>query len=295
MATSLAAVHKLYIGRKRSLFLGAGHVPLREYTVGADQLLVCLSGEIVWHRSSGSREVFRSALLRAGTRVKVHELDNESTVAAVCFLDPIGQDFAALERAMGECKEGVWLHHRDEAHLAWTLRQIRDQRLPPAEAFDLMETLVFPPWLDRAALPHCDPRIVRVVQRIRESARSNLPVSQLAEEVHLSESRLVKLFKSEIGIPITRYRLRYRVMVGAVYLSLGRSVTEAALAAGFASTAHFSKCFVAMIGTQPSTAFLGSPYLDISLSEDVLGAVAAARGEPGTASEPDPALDPSTP
>ena len=91
--------------------------------------------------------------------------------------------------------------------------------------------------------------------------------------MHLSESRLVKLFKQEIGIPITRYRLRYRVAVGAIYLAQGHSVTEAALAAGFASTAHFSKCFTAIIGIQPSTAFLNAAPLKVDIADEVLMAV----------------------
>lgn len=88
-----------------------------------------------------------------------------------------------------------------------------------------------------------------MIHLIKHTVRENIPVSELAESVHLSESRLVKLFRNEMGIPITKYRLRYRLLVGVVYLAMNRSVTEAALAAGFASTAHFSKCHTATFGT----------------------------------------------
>jgi AraC-like DNA-binding protein len=164
--------------------------------------------------------------------------------------------------------------HRKEEALIQTLLYIRDARLPSAEAFALVDSLIFPADLDRETLPACDPRIVKVIELIKLTVRENIPVSELAEAVHLSESRLVKLFRSEMGIPITRYRLRYRLLVGVVYLALDYSVTEAALAAGFASTAHFSKCHTAMIGAPPSAAFLTPPFLDISLSDEVKRAVA---------------------
>jgi AraC-like DNA-binding protein len=274
MEAHLSTVPKLYIWLNRTLYLGTMYVPLRKYTVAADQLVVCLSGEIILDLDEGHQESCRTILLRAGTTVDTSKLDARSAIIAICYLDPLGQDYAALRTAMLEHEGDSSAHHRDEEQVIETLRHIRDAHLPSAQAAALVENLIFPPELDRQKLPVCDPRIVKVIQLIKQTVRENIPVSDLAEAVHLSESRLVKLFRREMGIPITKYRLRYRLLVGVVYLAMNRSVTEAALAAGFASTAHFSKCHTATFGTPPSTAFLTPPFLDISLAEEVQRAVA---------------------
>jgi AraC-like DNA-binding protein len=97
-----------------------------------------------------------------------------------------------------------------------------------------------------------------------------MSVGDYAADVHLSESRLNKLFKHQIGIPITKYRLQIRLSVGIILLASGYTVTDAAYDAGFSSTAHFSTCFSDMIGAQPSTTFLKPPFMDTFISDDVL-------------------------
>lgn len=273
MESHLSAVPKLYIWHKRTLYLGTMYVPLREYMVVADQLVVCLDGEVVVHREQGNQR-FRTMLLRAGTTVEMSKVDTSSAIVSICYLDPLGQDYAAVRAAMLEHEGNSSAGHQNEEQVIATLRHIRDARLPSTEAAALVENLIFPPELDRQKLPVCDPRIVKVIEIIKQTVRENIPISELADAVCLSESRLVKLFRNEMGIPITKYRLRYRLLVGVIYLAMNRSVTEAALAAGFASTAHFSKCHTATFGSPPSAAFLTPPFLDISLAEEVQRAVA---------------------
>lgn len=262
-----STVPKLYVWPDRTLYLGASYIPLRQYTVATDQLVVCLAGEISFCLKGGGRRACRSVLLRAGTTVSTRTVDTTSAIVAICFLDPVGRGYGSLEKMMTGDYHGTPVDHRDEAQLVRILAGVRDNRLSASRVQALLEEIVFPPETDHSALPECDPRIVRVVERIKATVRENIPVGELAREVYLSESRLVKLFKSEMNIPITKYRLRYRLLMGVVYLSLNYTVTEAAMAAGFASTAHFSKCYAAMLGTRPSATFLSPPYLEVTLSE----------------------------
>lgn len=269
----LSTPHRLYLGPQRTLLLGASHINVRDYTLAADQLMVCLEGSITWRLRDGRVENFRTVLLRAGTPIRLRDIDTSTATTAVCFLNPTGPDYAVLKQRMQRSYGRVSLHHRDEEQLIDSLRQVRNTAPPIDDALRTLDDLILPPALDRSTLPLCDARIARVIAQIKASVRTNLAISKLAAAVHLSESRLVKLFKQEIGIPITRYRLRYRVAVGAIYLAQGHSVTEAALAAGFASTAHFSKCFTAIIGIQPSTAFLNAAPLKVEIADEVLMAV----------------------
>ncbi|HET8709984.1 MAG TPA: AraC family transcriptional regulator [Spongiibacteraceae bacterium] len=110
--------------------------------------------------------------------------------------------------------------------------------------------------IDRLAgpvnFPEVHPRIEKALSLIHHAQGKELPLSQLAALVFLSESRLSHLFKEEIGIPIQRYLLWYKVMQTAFNIGRGMSLTDAAEEAGFADSAHFSRTFRAMFGMTPS-------------------------------------------
>jgi AraC-like DNA-binding protein len=102
----------------------------------------------------------------------------------------------------------------------------------------------------RTTAPH--PRIAKALLRIHQTQAQQLSLKQLATHVALSESRLSHLFKQEIGIPIQRYLLWYKVAAAAFNIGRGMSLTDAAGAAGFADSAHFSRTFRVMFGLTPS-------------------------------------------
>lgn len=264
----LSNVPLLYVWRKRSLYLGTKSLSLQEYRVTSDQLIVCLEGEIIFKPDSEHPQTYRSLLLKAGTTAQMDDIDMSAAVLAVCYLNPVGQDYMALRCMMGAELEGAYIDHVDEARLIQQLRNIRNLRSTSKEAFAVLDGFIIPPHLAQREFRKFDPRIIKIIQRIRDSVCDNLSIASLAADVHLSESRLVKLFREQIGVPITKHRIRYRVFVGIVHLAVGHSVTEAALAAGFASTAHFSKCFKATVGIQPSATFLSPPYLEVVVADE---------------------------
>lgn len=269
VSSPASSAAKLFIWRDRSLFVSAVPLPQRGFTVTADQLVVCLQGETRVQTLHDGEVAARSFLLRAGTAVDESQVDATGVLAAACYLNPIGQDYHVVKEFMTGRADDALVGHQHEDHIIAQLLYIRDHSVSSGEAYDILEQLIIPPDMQGKVLQEYDPRIVQVLNRIRETVRENMSIANLAAEVFLSESRLVKLFKDQIGIPITRYRLRYRVYVGVVHLSLGRSVTDSALAAGFAGTAHFSKCYRAMFGMQPSAGFLRPPYVDIILADDI--------------------------
>lgn len=72
--------------------------------------------------------------------------------------------------------------------------------------------------------------------------------SEVAQSLHLSESRFLHLFKAELGIPWRPYLLWRRLLCACEALAKGNSATEAALIAGFSDSAHLSRTFKAMFG-----------------------------------------------
>ena len=260
---------KLYIWRNHALFLTDLVIPVRSFTIGADQLLVCLKGSIRRQINEHAHVTFKSALLRAGTKIPMSEVSSDAAIA-LFHLNPISQDYHAIKEQMALPIENIAYHHAQEEQIISELTSLKKNNLCEQEAYNVFKNIITPASVRDNVFFKFDDRVISVLEHIQETVRDNISIEDMAARVFISESRLVKLFKSQVGVSITRYRLRYRVFVGTLYISQGASVTEAALAAGFASTAHFSKCFSAMIGAPPSAQFLRRPYLEVILANEFL-------------------------
>jgi AraC-like DNA-binding protein len=269
----VACIPKLHIWTNQLLFLGVSHIPYREHQIVSDKLMVSIQGSIIVTLENGKTITTRSCLVKAGTTFDKQYIDATKATVAIYYLAPLTQDYSALESLMFKALDGLHYNHPQEEFFIQQLLRIRNESLPPEQAYILLRDFIVQPRLQNIIFREFDTRIIAVIQRIRETVRENLGVNEFAEAVHLSESRLEKLFKEQIGVPITKYRLRYRVFIGIIQLALGRSVTDAALAAGFASSAHFSKSFSAINGIPPSTTFLKPPFLDVLIADELLAAM----------------------
>ncbi|UZR96616.1 helix-turn-helix domain-containing protein [Chondrinema litorale] len=110
-----------------------------------------------------------------------------------------------------------------------------------------------------------DERIDKVQAYIAENIHNEITTSILADLVHLSESRLVHLFKEKMGLPIRNYILWYRLKLSISELQRGCSLTQAALTAGFFDQSHFTRTFVNMMGIAPSTLMNNSKFVQVSI------------------------------
>ena len=73
----------------------------------------------------------------------------------------------------------------------------------------------------------------------------------VAANVRLSPSRFLHLFTTSVGVPLRPYVLWLRLQCGARELARGRSVADAACAAGFSDAAHFTRTFRRMLRATP--------------------------------------------
>ena len=268
-----SSIPKLHIWSNQLLFIGASPIPYRKHQVVSEKLMVSIHGEMTITLKNGNTIRTRSCLVKAGATFDDSYINANNATMAIYYLAPLTQDYSALENIMTNAHEGLYYNHPQEDLLIETLTRIRNESLSPEQTYASLRDLIVHPDLRSTVFREFDTRIITAVDRIRETVSLNLSVQQFAEEVCLSESRLEKLFKEQIGVPITKYRLRYRVFIGVIQLALGRSVTDAALAAGFASSAHFSKSFSAINGIPPSTTFLKPPFLDVLIANEVLDSI----------------------
>jgi len=269
------ACPKLYIWKNSRLYIGTGYLPFRNYTLAWSQLLVSIQGDMRVQLEDGTEVTTRSCMVKAGTEVNKARIDTSNAVIAIYYFNPISQHFFILENEMIHARKGVSYQHPNEAHLIYRLHLILNETLSSSQVDRVCQEAVVPAHLRQSNLKEFDPRIVETIQNLRKTVREPISVREYAADVYLSESRFNKLFKEQIGIPLTKYRLQLRLSVGIILLAAGYSVTEAAFESGFSSTAHFSRCFSEMIGIQPSITFLKPPFMTAFIAEDVLAAVTA--------------------
>ncbi len=96
-----------------------------------------------------------------------------------------------------------------------------------------------------------DPRVLGAIELIRARIGGPVSLADLGRELNISPSRLRHLFVDEVGLPFRTYVLWQRLH-RVFDQRPGETLTEAALAAGFADAAHMTRTFRRMLGMAPS-------------------------------------------
>ena len=96
-----------------------------------------------------------------------------------------------------------------------------------------------------------DHRVQAVIHKINSPNDMLLSINRLAQQVHLSTSRLSHLFSEEVGIPIKQYLLWRKLYHAGSLIAKGELIAEAA-AASFTDAAHFTRQFTKTFGLPPS-------------------------------------------
>lgn len=164
---------------------------------------------------------------------------------AFLYLDPWSADVQAVRDAMRDDRGRFARDHAREQALVTALQALGGT---PADTAlrQVKDALSLPPPARR------DERIVSAVKALREQRQAAQRLDQLAASSGLSPSRFLHLFKQSTGVPLRRFRLWTRLGVAVRRMADGASLTDAALDAGFASSAHFSTAFREMFGMAPS-------------------------------------------
>lgn len=104
----------------------------------------------------------------------------------------------------------------------------------------------------RARLNIAHPKLLNVIALMEGSLEEPLARSELAKRTGLSTRQLERLFRKYLKRTPTRYYLELRLQKAKSLLNLtAMSVLDVALAAGFVSASHFSKCYREQYGKTP--------------------------------------------
>ena len=96
--------------------------------------------------------------------------------------------------------------------------------------------------LGLSAIHDCmtDERIREAVRMIRSRMPDSLTCREAAASVSLSPGRFSHLFRQQMGMTFAAYLIYQRLVYAYVRIMAGGTITEAALDAGFSSSAHFA-------------------------------------------------------
>jgi AraC-like DNA-binding protein len=238
---------RLFFWRARGLYLGHA-LGLRPHRNAVAVLCVSLDAPSRLARdplraSSGHVE-FRTALIPPNT---LHHLCSpDGNRMAFLYVDALSQDYVQLLAAMLLRDPRFGIGHAAEQALIETLLALA-QGAPWKEVRDRMIAL-----LGLADARDPDQRIADTLLRLHASPGDDHSLEMTAHSAQLSASHFLHLFKAETGVPFRRYRLWIRMGAALKAVREGHSLTDAAHAAGFASSAHFSTSFTEMFGLPPS-------------------------------------------
>ncbi len=198
----------------------------------------------------------RSALIEPN---ELHLIEARAGECAFAYVDALGSDFESLRRRCriqggpvnrhleGESEAIELLTRMDRSTAGWAATSTR---------------------LEEALGLHTggrDCRIEQAVQALLEAPASEIGAAGMAARVGLSSSRFQHLFKATTGVPFRRFRLWARMRAALAAAVAGASLTDAALMAGFSSSAHFTSAFKEMFGMAPSQLLAASPlYVEAS-------------------------------
>ena len=108
-------------------------------------------------------------------------------------------------------------------------------------------------FVSGASSPH--PAVTKAVRMLADDP--SLTAADLAAHLQVGPGRFARVFKSEMGVSLVRYRNQLRLERFVKIMDAGRSnMLEAARAAGFGSYAQFHRVFQSLRGTTPR-AYLG--------------------------------------
>ena len=96
------------------------------------------------------------------------------------------------------------------------------------------------------------PKLATIIQRMEDNIEEPVSPSVLAQDADLSTRQLERLFRRYLNRSPKRYYMELRLQKARnLLLQTDMSVINVALACGFGSPSHFSKCYPALYNTTP--------------------------------------------
>jgi AraC-like DNA-binding protein len=228
----------LCVGAGKTVYVGRlGLVDWHRH--GAPVFIVGLAGSFRLGTEDGRWLSCRAAVIPAGVN---HALDVGGDPLAAFYPEPNVATFADLAR-FGTLWDATGRILVAQTAKLRPFRALYEDRTSLRFACEMLDDLVNFARAGQGA-PVLDPRVARVVEWLGRNPADLTPLEQLVRSDGLSVSRFLHLFR--------RFRIWNRLRAASGMALGGASLTDAAIGAGFADSAHFSRLHRETFGVTPS-------------------------------------------
>ena len=108
-----------------------------------------------------------------------------------------------------------------------------------------------------------DDRIRSFLDMLKDCSCDDHSIEEYAGRLCLSQSRLSHLFSEQVGIPLKKYLILHQLEKAFEWILEGRSITEAAMKAGFDSPSHFASAVKKQMGLPARSTVKDSVFLKV--------------------------------
>lgn len=250
---------RLYLWPARALYVGVA----ADTAVHAHHAIqVCLSLGAPFRLRGGARARWDAYELALVAPDRPHQLDGAGERVVLLYLDPESADGQAL--LVTAPHDGFALPTGQNLHTLRARFRAGAQSVGAAHAaVDALLTSLAPA---PETCPAFDPRVARLLERLRQHPERRVSAAEAARCVALSSHRFQHVFRGATGVPFRRYLLWLRLVAAIDCVAAGGSLTAAAHAAGFSDSAHLSRTFRRMFGLTPSAVAKRSAFVQASES-----------------------------
>ncbi|WP_282601704.1 GlxA family transcriptional regulator [Paracoccus sp. PARArs4] len=196
--------------------------------------------------------VLAEAGLLDGRKATIHWENHDGFAEAYPQVDLFRSVFVhdgnRLTAAGGTSAIDLMLHLIAEAHGDALAADVADQMLHTAIRTDQDRQRLSIPT--RIGVRH--PRLAAVIARMEANLEEPISPAQLATDAGMSTRQLERLFRRYLNRSPKRYYMETRLARARnLLMQTELSIIEIALASGFSSPSHFSKCYRAQYGSTP--------------------------------------------
>ena len=255
-------LEKMYLFLWSDLLIFCGRIDraLKEHQHHIIQLVIGLEGPFITKNESGDWEEKTALLIPADVD---HICDARGKAILTLKFEPESTLGHTIQSKLLPGKKLVDLSHNPAIPMLQSemVQALQDSNLQQFRA--QLDQSIFQLFQLEVSHSIIDERIEAVLDYIQNNFSEPISTTDLTKVAFLSESRLLHLFKEQVGLPIRHYLLWTKVQQAIKYIIQGNSLTSAAHYAGFADAAHFSRTFLSRVGHPPSVVFKNSNSVQV--------------------------------
>lgn len=208
----------------------------------AVQMLLAETPQWVWTSAAG-RECYAGLVIGADVG---HRLEPTTEPVTLLYIEPHSLPGRQLETSLSQGLRSL------DSQQVWAAKQALGNA-PDTVTVAALAAMIAAGSAPPEARTTQDSLVARVIDALPDTLPDRLSAAHLAAQAGLSESRFLHRFRDHTGLPLRPYLRWRRLLTAMTQVLAGHSLTDAAVAAGFADAAHFTRTFRRHFGIAPRT------------------------------------------